>query len=61
MKIMIDFRINFFYQLHTQAAEMFGVGDSWLKTRLNIKILSHPDIQEPFTDFHGDEAKNTLF
>ena len=26
----------------TLAAEMFGVGDFWLKTRIIIKILSHP-------------------
>jgi hypothetical protein len=35
---------------------MFGVGDFWLEIKSS---KFHPifDIQEPLTDFHGEEAK----
>ena len=42
----------------TLAAEMFGVGDFWLKIRGIIKICPILDIQEPLTDFHRNEAKH---
>ena len=37
-------------------AKMFGVGDFLLETRVIIKIRPILDIQEPLTDFHGNEA-----
>ena len=45
----------------TLAAEMFGVGDFWLKIRVIIKICPILDIQEPLTDFHRNEAKFSFF
>ena len=39
----------------TLPAEMFGGSDFWLETRV---IIFRPilDIQEPLTDFHGNES-----
>jgi hypothetical protein len=30
------------FKYHTPGAEMFGVGDFWLETRVIIKISTHP-------------------
>ena len=40
---------------------MFGGSDFWLETRVIIKFRPILDIQEPLTDFHGDEAKKFFF
>ena len=42
---------------NTLPAEMFGGSDFWLETRVIIQIWPILDIQEPLTDFHGNEAK----
>ena len=41
----------------TVGAEMFGVGDFWLKTRIIIKIMTHPRYPRILTNFHGNEGK----
>ena len=38
----IGYYINILRYISTLGAEMFGVGDFWLETRLIIKISTHP-------------------
>ena len=49
---MADNEVRKAIQVPTLAAEMFGGHDFWLETRV-ITL----DMQEPLTDFHGNEAK----
>ena len=45
--------------IHTLGAEMFGMGDFWLETRIIIKILSHPWYPRTFDWFScGWRKKN---
>ena len=53
IKLMADNEVRTAIQLPTLAAEMFGGRDFWLEIRVIIIL----DIQEPLTDFNGNEAK----
>ena len=46
---------------YTLAAEMFGVGDFWLETRVIIKILSHPWYRRTFDWFSWGWSKTFFF
>ena len=48
---------SFFTFADTLGAEMCGLGDFWLETKLIIKFRPILDSQEPLTDYRRNEAK----
>ena len=49
------------YIRYTLGPKMFGVGDFWLKTRVIIKISTHPCYPRNFDWFSWERSKKKIF